>query len=145
MNQWIVVADASRARVFSIGENEAWVLERELEHPKSRAKASDLTTDAPGRVQQSFSGGHRPAMSDRTDPKEVEAEVFARELADFLEQGCNHNRFDRLVIVAPPHFLGVLRKTINGQVEKRVHLSIDKDYTQLSARDLPKHVTIDAH
>ncbi len=141
MKQWIVVADASRARILAVNDKaDGLLLESELEHPASRARASELTTDLPGRVKQSFGAGHRPAMSDRTDPKEVEAETFARQLAEALEQGCNHNRYERLTLVAPPHFLGLLRAAINAQVAKRVALTIDKDYTNLPIRDLARHL-----
>ena len=141
MKQWIVVADASRARVLAVNDKgDGLVVESELEHPASRARASELTSGAPGRVKQSFGAGSRPAMSARTDPKEVEAEAFARQLADVLEQGCNHNRFERLTLVAPPHFLGLLRSAINGQVAKRVVLTIDKDFSNLPLHDLTKHL-----
>jgi protein required for attachment to host cells len=143
MKQWILVADASRARVFSVPEDgKPWIMEKELEHPSSRAKATDLTTDVPGRVRQSFGAGSRPAMDDPTDPKEVEAQAFARILAEFLEQGLNHNRFAHLVLVAPPHFLGLLRGTVHEQVAKRIQHSINKDFTQLPARELPDHIKI---
>ncbi|HEV2970026.1 MAG TPA: host attachment protein [Pirellulales bacterium] len=146
MKQRILVADASRARVFSVPENnkpnQPWLLKKELDHPASRAKATDLTTDVPGRVRQSFGAGSRPAMDDPTDPKEVEAQAFARSLAEFLEQGFNHNRFEQLVLVAPPHFLGLLRETVSEQVANRIRHSINKDYTQLPARDLPSHIKL---
>jgi protein required for attachment to host cells len=145
MRQWVLVADASRARIFSIPENnKPWLLEKELEHPESRAKATDLTTDVPGRVKQSFGAGSRPAMEDPTDPKEVEAQAFARSLAAELERGLNQNRFERLTLVAPPHFLGLLRGTVPEQVSKRIHHSINKDYTLLPARELPTHVNLEA-
>ncbi len=71
MKQWVLVADASRARIFSVPEKDGkpWTLEKEFEHPESRAKATDLTTDVPGRVKQSFGQGSRPAMEEPTDPK----------------------------------------------------------------------------
>lgn len=143
MKQWVLVADASRARIFSVPENnKPWVLEKEFEHPDSRAKATDLTTDVPGRVKQSFGSGSRPAMEDPTDPKEVAAQAFARILAEAVEQGLHQNKFERLTLVAPPHFLGLLRGSVPEQVSKRVHQSFNKDYTSLPARDLPEHIAV---
>jgi protein required for attachment to host cells len=149
MKQWVLVADASRARIFSIPENHkpkkplAWVLEKEFDHPEGRAKATDLTTDVPGRVKQSFGAGSRPAMEVPTDPKEVEAQAFARQLAESLEQGLNHNKFVRVTLVAPPHFLGLLRGTVSEQVSKRIHQSINKDLTLLPARELSEHLGLE--
>lgn len=148
MKQWVLVADASRARIFSIPENNKpqkplpWVLEKEFDHPEGRARATELTTDVPGRVKQSFGANSRPAMEEPTDPKEVEAQSFARQLAESLEQGLNRNKFERITLVAPPHFLGLLRGAVNEQVSKRIHQSVNKDLTLLPARELPEHLGI---
>jgi protein required for attachment to host cells len=144
MKQYILVANAARARVFAVSDGaKAWALEKEFDHPSSRAKRSDLLTDAAGRVRQSFGHGSRPAMAPDTDPKEVEALDFAHELAEHLESGLSHNRFDRVTLVAPPHFLGLLRQTVSEQVRKRINAAFDKDYTTLPARDLPEHIPLD--
>jgi protein required for attachment to host cells len=42
-------------------------------------------------------------------------------------------RFERLLLVAPPHFLGVLRNTIGDGVAALVVASMSKDLTHDSA------------
>ena len=43
MKTWIIVCDASRARVYAYeSEDEAWTLAWELNHPESRAKDTEL-------------------------------------------------------------------------------------------------------
>ena len=138
---WILVSNASRARLFSVPrKGQAWTLVRELEHPESRLKGQDIMSDAPGRVQQSFGAGSRPAMEPTTPPKEVEAERFALELANVLDDGHGQNAYARLVLVAPPQFLGLLRKSIGNQVAKRVTASLDKDLTEVKDIDLPERI-----
>ena len=143
MKNWILVANSSRARLFSTEKvNAPWNLEQELEHPESRAKNMDLVSDKPGRQQQSASGGtNRPAMSERTEPKEAQAELFARELADVLEKGWQQGHCESIVLVAPPHFLGLLRGALSGQCDKRVHHSVVKDYTQHTVKQLMEEVS----
>jgi len=138
---WILVSNASRARLFATPSKlKPWVLVQEFEHPESRVKGQDIMADKPGRVRQSFGAGTRPAMEPTTPPKEVEAEHFAQELAGAIEGGHGRNEFARLVLVAPPQFLGMLRKCLSAAASKRIVATIDKDYTQLHERDLPERV-----
>lgn len=138
---WILVCDASRARLFSTpGKGRPWTLVQELNHPESRLKGSEIMSDQPGRVRQSMGAGTRPAMEPHTPPKQVEAEHFAQQLAGVVEHGHGRNDFSRLVLVAPPHFLGLLRKSLSDQCSKRVVASLDKDYTELKERELPERL-----
>jgi protein required for attachment to host cells len=137
---WILVGDASRARLFSTpGKRKPWSLVREFDHPGSRAKGSEIMADRPGRMQQSGSSA-RPAMEPSTPPKEVEAERFAQELAAVLETGHGRNSFEQLILVAPPQFLGLLRKCLNAPLAKRIVATVDKDLTQVHERELPERL-----
>lgn len=137
MNTWILVGDASRARVFAHnGEQEPWALVRELEHPESRARNADLVDGVSGRVQQSAGAGHRPAMEPTTWPKQVEAERFSQELSHMLDHEYDERRYDALVLVAAPHFLGLLRKHLRPKLSKLVVATLDKDYSALEAREI---------
>jgi protein required for attachment to host cells len=139
---WVVACDASRARIFQVGpRRDKWQLVRELEHPAGRAKGRDLLTDAPGRTKQSGSPT-RPAMDPTTEPHEVESERFARSLAGILESGLAENGYQQLVLIAPPHFLGLLRAALPQNVAKHVERTLDKDYTALAARDLAERVAL---
>ena len=59
--------------------------------------------------------------------------AFATELARLLDHEYDVNSYASLVIVAPPHFLGMLRKAISAKVTKHLTVSLDKDYSQLPA------------
>ena len=138
---WILVADASRARLFSTtGKLAAWSLHQEFSHPESTAKGRDITSDKPGRVQHRIADGNRSGMAPPTPPKEVEAKHFANELAAALEQAFGRNAYSRLVLVAPPHFLGMLRACLSSPVSKVVAASLDKDLTHVNERELPERV-----
>lgn len=138
---WILVCDASRARLLRAATHQKGLVQLDaLEHAESRAHARDLMADAQGRkpvgaVPASKMGGQqggaygRPGAEPDTDPKEVEAQKFARMLAEVLEKGLTDHAYDRVFLVAPPHFLGLLRSTVSAQVEKHVHLTVDKDLT----------------
>ena len=131
---WIVLADAATARVYEpqAGRRD-WKLIAELVHPQSRAKESELGRDKPGRVKQST--GSRAAMEPPTPRKEVEIEKFAREIAKALDDALVRKAYDRLVLVAPPEFVGILRKLLSERVERCIATTVEKDYLHL---DLPE-------
>ena len=55
---------------------------------------------------------------------------------DRLEQGRVENAFERLVVVAAPTFLGLLRAHFNAPLSSLLSLEIDKDYTALRPEEL---------
>jgi protein required for attachment to host cells len=175
MNErWILVCDASRARIFrdsrrragslapaqpGNGESRAaedaqsgFALVRMLEHEESRAKARDLVADANGRKPagpsmggsyggRSVSFGHgRVGVEPDTDPKEVEAQKFAQELAATLERGLLDRAYEALVVAAPPKFLGLLRDTLSKEVSKRIEATLNKDFAKLEAREIEARI-----
>jgi protein required for attachment to host cells len=154
--RWIMVADASRARVFRENDDtHAFEFVQTFEHEASRAHARDLMADANGRKPAGVSVGpnHGPGarsvslgvgrvgVAPETDPKEVEAEKFARELSHYLEAQLQEHAYSKLILAAPPHFLGLLRSTLSSQVQNHIEATLHKDLTQLDTESLQKHVT----
>ncbi len=139
MTSWILVTDAGRARLFSteLREN-AWNLVEEFEHTAGRETSCDIeNTSPPGRMQQGDAqGGRRTALEPRTWPKEVEAEHFAQRLVEFLEAAIAKRDYDQLVLVAPPHFLGMLKKKLGQQSAKKLLVSIDKDLSKFPTAEI---------
>jgi protein required for attachment to host cells len=131
-----MVANASAARVFSYQAHEEFNLVKEFNHPESRLKGSDLVSDRPGHSEGK--GGGHGAFVPSNDPKQIEAERFARELAGWLDGERKQNRCKQLMLVADPGFLGMLNKSTNDQTKQLVFESVNKDYSQIHERDLPK-------
>lgn len=134
MTTWILVADAGRARLFSTElRANAWNVVKEFEDTEGRLTSSEIEdTSPPGRMQQGDAqGGRRTALEPRTWPKEVEAEHFGQRLVDYLEAAVAKREYDHLVLVAPPHFLGLLKKKLGQQTAKKLLTSVDKDLSKL--------------
>jgi protein required for attachment to host cells len=125
---WIVVAEKSRARILLQTSRIEPLMEVEnIDHPHSRSKESELVTDAPGRAYDSAGQG-RHAMEQKTSVRDAEAALFARQIADRLEQGARDQQFQSLYLAAPPEFLGLLRKAMsNTSVDKLVQNSVAKN------------------
>ena len=136
---WILVANASEAKVYSNkGIGKGLEIVAKLSHPDSRKKTSDLVSDRPGHMQGAGNGqgSRQPA----TDPKQHEHDIFARELAQQLDQGRTANSYQRLIVVAEAGFRGLLNGVMNSQVSGLVSDSIDKDYTKLNDKELASHL-----
>lgn len=137
---WILAANGSQAKLFTADSPIGPLTELEsLENPDARAKQRELTSDRPGRSFDSQGEG-RHAMAVEVDSKEQEQIRFARLVADRLEQARLDNQFERLVIIAAPAFLGLLRTSFNTVLNSLLSLEIDKDYTTLRADELRKRL-----
>jgi protein required for attachment to host cells len=138
VSTWVMVADAGRARVFeSAGAGQPLREVAGFVHERSRVKRRDILTDRPGRVRPgTIFGPDATAMPPHTDPKETEAARFAHDLAEEMRRARDRDGYEHLVVVAPPHFLGLLRASLHGQLGKCHISTIDGDYTLLAEPDL---------
>ena len=138
-NTWVLVADSSRARIFSAASSTSPLTEfHTLVHPESRQHEQDITSDLPG--SQAGQDGRHHGVSGKTEPKKTEATNFAKTISDYLQKSINKHAYTGLVIVAAPAFLGLLRKHIRPETLKCVTLELDKDLTQHSADDIRRHL-----
>ncbi|MCK4704818.1 MAG: host attachment protein [Gammaproteobacteria bacterium] len=137
---WLVVADSSRARVFTMESRRSPIHEIEsIVHEQSRLHERDMTSDLPGRANGRMgAGGH--AYQDEISPKAQESINFAREVANELDEARKSNKFKQLVLVAAPAFLGDLRHQLNAQTQKLVCFELAKNLSQLEAVDIRKHL-----
>jgi protein required for attachment to host cells len=154
---WILVCDASRARLYrEEPHSRGFTLLESFSHEESRAHTRELLADAQGRKPNGLPGGigngaypggttggnylGRPGAASDTDPKTVEAQKFVRELADALERGLNDHAYETLVLIAPPQFLGMLRAAVSSQVEKRIEVTVGKDFSWLEHHALKERL-----
>lgn len=154
MRTWVVVADAARARFFRVEENPeahggsqfapsgealvgALVEIKDLSHPESLLKEREMASDEPGMtsVQHLHS---KFGMAEIVPPKEAEAVRFAKEVADHLKHEVS--AYDRLYVVAPPHFLGLLRADIDKAVHAKVAGEFHKELTHFPAEQIREHL-----
>jgi protein required for attachment to host cells len=135
---WILVANASLAKLYAnLGPNKGLTLVKELIHPESRQKNSDLVSDRSGAMAGNGGGG---SMQPQTLPKQHEAKVFAQEIAQELYQGRSQNAFKRAILVAPPAFMGMLNTVIDGPTAQLITERFEKDYTKTSESELSERL-----
>ena len=146
MRNWLVVANAAKARVLEASERgEGWETVAGLVHPASRQKGSELAFDRAGHVPgagRSGTGGSS-AFDHRTDPREREHDRFAREVAEMLNAGVASGRCAGLVLVASNPFLGHLKQHLDTQASRRVLRTLAADLTALDERALAARLQAD--
>jgi protein required for attachment to host cells len=140
MTTWVIVADASRARVFSAEKSFSPLVEEEdFTHPEARLHEHDLQADRMGRAFDSGGDG-RHAMGKETPPKKHEANRFARELCERLNVARAKGQFTKLYIIAAPSFLGALRGCMNAVTQKSIAGEIDKNLTTQDPEDIRRQL-----
>jgi len=131
---WIIAADSSRARILQVTDRQRELAEVEdLLNPEGRVPDRGLISDAHARFSGHAGGG---PGSDREEMSAAEhaTELFAKRLGDYLDKARTGHRYDRLHLIAPPKFLGQLRKALGKEVQKLVAEELPKDLSWLNTR-----------
>ena len=136
METRVIVADNARARIFAshsvinhLQETEGFV------HPEARLSNQELVGDSSGK-----SVDQHGSLDPPTSPKVQEAQGFAKMLAGHLRELHNQQHFEQLILIAPPRFLGMLRKELHTPLDQLVTLAIDKDLTHASVEELIDYI-----
>ncbi len=79
-------------------------------------------------------------METHEDAKDAAARKFAGAVGEFIDNSFKRGRFERLVLVAPPAFLGLLRKSIGDQTSRSVCCEIDKNVVRMEAKEIRTHL-----
>ncbi len=134
---WVVVANASTARLFHGTEDGRSVVEFEtLAHPAGRVAGRELmTTDSPGpALRSSGAGGH--GVGPETEIRQHELRSFATTIARRLDDARTHGACRSVAVIAAPALLGELRARLNAPTGAMVSYTLDKNMVHAGARDL---------
>ena len=129
----VLVADGRKMLFFrNHGDENQIDLRTEAHDERDDRKDREIKTDAPGANQQS--AGYGRSTYEETDFHQQEEDRWIKDAADELKKRALRNDFDALAIVAPPKALGVLKKCLHKEVQKRVACTINKE---MSGRPVP--------
>lgn len=144
----IVVADQAEARFYDVEPPDP-VLHAagRLTEAQARLHDRDLVSDRPGRVfdHAPFGSGRRGAVAhhatggERRPHRHVEM-LFARRIGEALALAQREGRFDRIVLMAEPGFLGLLRKEFPSGLGSSVAAEIPKDLVHQTEEAVRAHL-----
>ncbi|MFL6735996.1 MAG: host attachment family protein [Sphingomonas sp.] len=154
-NALVLVADGTKVLFLrNHGDENQIDLRTESHDARQDRKDRYFHTDAPGTAAHgagaagrgigAMGGGHvaRPVMEE-TDFHQQEEDRWIKDAAEELKKRALRNDYDTLAIVAPPKALGVLKKSLHKEVEKRLLCTVNKE---MSGRPIPDiEALLDGH
>ena len=156
---WILSANAGRARIFSESSPNGPLVEvedmlnssmrlRMLETISDKIDPKAATSSAhgiggthgPGQAHNAKAGAPNKDYQPAHTPDQHQAEQFARDISRYLLTAHQQGRFQQLFVAASPEFLGTLRACLDPQIVALATQELNKDYTQLDARELQQRL-----
>jgi protein required for attachment to host cells len=144
----IVVADQAEARFYDIEPPDpALHAAGRLSDARARLHDRDLVSDRPGRVfdHAPFGSGRRGAVAhhgtagERLPHRHVEL-LFAHRIGEALALARREGRFDRIVLMADPGFLGLIRKELPSGLASSVAAEVPKDLVHQTEEAVRAHL-----
>jgi protein required for attachment to host cells len=132
-NALVLVADGRKMLFFrNHGDENQIDLRTEAHDARKDRKDREIKTDAPGTTKQS--AGYGRSTYEEPDFQQQEEDRWIKEAADELKSRVLRNDFDALAVVAPPKALGMLKKCLHKEVERRIVCTVNKE---MSGRPIP--------
>ncbi|MEK6579514.1 MAG: host attachment protein [Bdellovibrionota bacterium] len=119
----VIYRDRPKGRRFQFVER--------FTNPSSKLMEADLDSDRAGSGMSSNRGGViRHALDRRFTRHEKTAATFAKKVAETINLASSEQRFHDLVVVAEPHFLGLLRSSFSAPVRRKIYRDIPREFAQ---------------
>lgn len=134
---WVVVADGQRARVLTYSAHDTVLRpHNEWLAPGAHASPADVHPEHIGHGHAAAAHA-RHAKDPQSAPQNRAKIDFAREVAHKIEEACRQKAFDALILVAPGHVLGEIRRDFTRAVQDKITCELAKDLTKTPTNELP--------
>jgi protein required for attachment to host cells len=134
-NMWVAVIDGARGIILV---NEGTAIEPRLVSRKTyhqdNPSSHEQGNDRPGRVHESV--GHSRSGVEMPDLHQKAEDRFVNAIIADLEKEAATGAFQKIVIIAPPIALGVLRKHIGAALKPHIAKEIAADYTKMPVAEI---------
>jgi protein required for attachment to host cells len=127
MNVRVVVADEREASFFDLAKPQADPQVRASLHNDAARPDHELETDRPGRRFSGSDTGNRHGVDGERSTQRHGIELFALQVARTLDTARTRHEFDRLVLIAAPRMLGLLREALPSACRSVVAAEVSKD------------------
>lgn len=139
---WVLVADSSRARIFSKNGRDPLMEVSGFIHPESRLHEQALTSDLPGSASSRVGNERHGVGSAKVRPKRHEAITFSKQVTDHLESARTDGKFHRLLVIAPPAFLGMLRDQFGPALAGLVADEVNKNLVSARVEEIRDQLNV---
>lgn len=140
VRQWYLVANRVEAVIYTgvLGKDFRFV--KRMKNPKGKLTETQLAADKPGRSFSSSRSGVRHGFEPHSYYHEQVAIQFARKIGKFLDVSYREKKFSSLIVLAEPHFLGLLNRALPATVKKNVLQEVPREWHEGSDHDLEKYL-----
>ena len=141
-NVWITIAHRAGVRVYNYEHNndkKVLTLIHTKDHPEGSLKDKELGSDQPGRSFDSIGGG-RHSLSTSQSPSEHVSIKFAKEICMHLQEASKKHQFSKLILIAGPSFLGLLRQNLDAPTSAQVVHTLNKDLINLNDHEMKQYL-----
>jgi protein required for attachment to host cells len=135
----IAVCDGGKALILeNIGDDRFPSLRVRECRTSDLPRTSAVGRDAPGRVHQSAS----PARSavEGSDTHQRGEDRFLSSIVEDLNRAAEDGQFEKIIIVAPPHVLGVMRPHYSKTLRGLIRAELAKDLAHRSVSDIEQQL-----
>lgn len=123
---WVIIADGEKALVMEniTDAQDPNLVVVSVEEPEARQPRSSA------RAGRRYDGGPKQKSAVEEDTWKSHAKsLFVQDVANLLNKKGLKGAFNRLVLVASPHVLGLLRRRLHSDVLAKVVAEVDKTLT----------------
>ena len=141
---WVLIANAEHARCFERHASDHSLTElSDFVHPHTDINSDTSVGDKTGAAGKGHGRtGHAGTQFEpHTEAHAKERGIFARQLADYLNEGVAAQRCNGLVLIASSPMLGALRPCLSPAAEKVVRSSVASDLTRYQGAELKERVS----
>ncbi len=135
---WILVGDGKKGMILRNKGDQVHphlVLDHLIEQENPLSGAADSAA-----LPDNDTNDHRTAV-EKNDTHQLEESRFAKKIADELYKTAHSGAFEKLVVVAPPRILAVLRDSFHPEVRSRILAEVDKTLTQHPVPEIERLLT----
>jgi protein required for attachment to host cells len=127
---WIVVGDGEKALFL---RNDGMPEVPDLRCVAIREQSGGKVDETDRRMAHLASAAQRRGVPTHNEKAERR---FVGRVADYLNAAAHDERYDHLIVVAPPRTLETLRTRLSGEAKACVQAEIDRDLTRLTIADI---------
>jgi len=138
--EWVIVCDGRKALILeNRGDAMFPNLRMKETHDHEQLPTHAMGPDTPGRVHGSV-GTNRSSL-EQTDWHDAEERLFLERLVHRLDAAIAAGEVSKLVMIAAPRALGMLRHGYSPAVRHAIHTELGKDYVKMPLHEIEMQLT----
>lgn len=142
---WVLIANGERARCFERHAQDHTLTElADFIHPQLSLAGTASGGDMTGAAGKGHgrSGHAGTQFEPHTEAQDKAHASFARQLADYLNEGATTQRYQALVLIASSPMLGELKPCLNQAARKAIERTVASDLTKYTGPKLKERVDL---